>query len=159
MEQEDMELEGTHAEPRVYELGFHLDPELSQEEAKKAYQAIRDLVLGQGTIVAEGEIEKIPLAYTISRMETGGRRDFNSAYFGWVSYETTGAGHDEILSSARSNTKIIRFLDLRSSVDAAKHAAEMHEFYRKSPEALDAEDEHEEVAEAELDSALKEANV
>ena len=31
-------------EPRVYELGFHLDPELPAEEVKKAYQAVRDAV-------------------------------------------------------------------------------------------------------------------
>ena len=69
------------SEPRVYELGFHLDPELPIEEVKKAYQAIRELIMRSGTLVAEGGPEKIQLAYTISRQETSGRRDFNSAYF------------------------------------------------------------------------------
>ncbi len=162
MEQDvDMELEGDHAEPRVYELGFHLDPELPQEEAKKAYQSLRDLISSKGTVIAEGEIEKIPLAYTISRMETTGRRDFNSAYFGWISYETTGEGHQELLETVTGDTRVIRFLDLRSSREAAQHSAEMHEFYRRAPEALTqaGAGEEEVAAEGELDAALKEVGV
>ena len=73
-----------YAENRVYELGFHLDGELPQEEAKKAYEAFKSLMEKHGSIVAEGTLEKIQLAYTISRMETTGRRDFDSSYFGWI---------------------------------------------------------------------------
>ena len=43
------ELEENHAEPRVYELGFHIDGELTQEDAKKAYQALKDLAAAHGT--------------------------------------------------------------------------------------------------------------
>ena len=81
-ESDSLEIEG--GEPRVYELGFHLDPELPTEEVKKAYQAVRELTTSKGALVAEGEPVKIQLAYTISRQETAGRRDFDSAYFSWV---------------------------------------------------------------------------
>ena len=36
----DETLEDEGGEPRVYELGFHLDPELPTEEVKKAYLGI-----------------------------------------------------------------------------------------------------------------------
>ena len=39
------ETEDIGTEPRVYELGFHLDPELPIEEVKKAYQAMRSSTL------------------------------------------------------------------------------------------------------------------
>jgi ribosomal protein S6 len=147
-----------HAEMRVYELGFHLDAELPQEEAKKIYQSFKDLAANKGEVVAEGELEKIPLAYTISRMETTGRRDFNSAYFGWIAYETAGEGHAALIEAVRSNNQIVRFLDVRTTKDAAKHAAEMHEIYMKMPaEAVEPSDEEvAPVAEVELDAALKE---
>src|SRR5690348_11260301 len=87
-------LDADHAELRVYELGFHLDPELSVEDAKKAYQGIRSVAEAAGSIVAEGEPTKIPLAYTVSRGEVAGRRDFDSSYFCWVAYEADGAGHE-----------------------------------------------------------------
>ena len=61
---ESLEMEGS--EPRVYELGFHLDPELSSEEVKKAYESTREFIAKKSTIVAEGEPQMVQLAYTIS---------------------------------------------------------------------------------------------
>ena len=94
----DETLEGAGSEQRVYELGFHLDPELPTEDVKKAYMETRELTADKGTIVAEGEPQKIPLAYTISRQDTSGRRDFDSAYFAWIVYETNAENHSEIIS-------------------------------------------------------------
>ena len=151
--------EGTDlSETRVYELGFHLDAELPQEEVKKVYQGIRDRISAVGTIVSEGEPTKVPLAYTISRQETTGRRDFDSAFFCWIAYETDAAGHDDVLTIARGESSIIRFLDIRTTHEAAKHSAEMHELFAK--EALEqGQTEEEEAADADLDQALKEAGV
>ncbi len=139
-------------EARVYELGFHLDPELPSEEVKKAYQEIRAFIAGMGTIVAEGEPEKIQLAYTISRQETAGRRDFDSAYFAWIVYEATPLNHAEILTSADVDKRIIRFIDLLTTKDAARHAVEMHELSLKVPGRTE---ETETAPDAELDAALE----
>lgn len=141
------ELLDAGAEPRVYELGFHLDPELPQEEVKKAYGDIRDRVAAAGTIIAEGEPVKIPLAYTISRMETGGRRDFNSAFFCWIAYEADGAGHEKISQAAREDSRIVRFLDIRTTVEEAKHSAEMQELFAQMASAPNGEEEPAEAAE------------
>ena len=149
IEVEDAAEEG--GAPRVYELGFHLDPELPSEEVKKAYQALRATIVAQGALVAEGEPEKIPLAYTISRQEPTGRRDFDSAYFAWIAYETSAANHAEVLSAANAEKRIIRFVDLVTTKDSARHAAEMHELSIKVPppaEVVDATD-------VELDAALE----
>jgi ribosomal protein S6 len=152
----ELELEQGNNETRVYELGFHIDPELPQEEVKKTYQSIRERIAGQGTIIAEGEPEKIPLAYTISRSEVTGRRDFVSAYFAWIAYETTGEGHEDIARAAREESRVIRFLDLRTSREAAKHSEEVHEMMLRAAEGVEEEPE---APEAELDAALKEAGV
>ncbi|MEA2701744.1 MAG: hypothetical protein QOE22_453 [Candidatus Parcubacteria bacterium] len=149
--------EGDLTETRVYELGFHLDGELPQEEAKKAYQGIRDRITAIGTVVAEGEPTKVPLAYTISRQETTGRRDFDSAFFCWIAYEADGAGHEDIGEFVRSQSNIIRHLDIRTTKDAAKHAAEMHELFARA--ALEQPASEDDAAEVELDAALKEAGV
>ena len=152
--------EGTDlSETRVYELGFHLDAELPQEEVKKVYQGIRDRISAVGTVVAEGEPTKVPLAYTISRQETTGRRDFDSAFFCWISYETDGPGHEDIAQLARSESSIIRFLDIRTTKEAAKHAAEMHELFAKEALEQGNNQDDDESTEAELDAALKEAGV
>lgn len=145
--------EGAGAEPRVYELGFHLDPELPVEEVKKAYQTIHDLIEKMGTFVAEGAPEKIQLAYTISRQEVAGRRDFDSAYFSWIVYETSALNHSEILSAANADKHIIRFIDLLTTKDAARHAVEMHELsMKKAPERVEGPEMAADVA---LDAVLE----
>ena len=146
------ELEDSGAEPRVYELGFHLDPELASEEVKKAYQEIRAFIESLSAIVAEGEPEKIQLAYTISRQDTAGRRDFDSAYFAWIVYEATPTNHAEILTSADVDKRIVRFIDLLTTKDAARHSVEMRELSLKTPEHAE---EPEVSANAELDAALE----
>ena len=143
-------------EPRVYELGFHLDPELPTEEVKRAFETIKDAVAGKGEIVAQGEPQKIPLAYTISRQETAGRRDFDSAYFSWIAYEATPEAHEGVIDAAKTDKRIIRFIDLVTTKDAARHAAEMQELALKMPEK---EDHSEETAGAELDAALESVTI
>ena len=147
-------LEEVGDEPRVYELGFHLDPELPSEEVKKAYQTVRNFIGEKGAIVAEGEPEKIQLAYTISRQEVAGRRDFDSAYFSWIVYETTPVNHAEVIAAAGAHKQIVRFIDLITTKDAARHAVEMREMSMKMPER---EEDPEAVLGAEVDAALEHA--
>jgi ribosomal protein S6 len=137
---------------RVYELGFHLDPELPTEEVKKAFQTVKDLVASKGTVVAESEPQRIPLAYTISRQEVSGRRDFDSAYFSWIVYETTAESHAEIIGAASADKHIVRFIDLVTTKEAARHSIEMREIAMKAPEHAE---DPEAVAGAELDAALE----
>lgn len=153
---EMIDVEEAGNEPRVYELGFHLDPELPTEEVKKAFEAIRDMVSSKGELVAEGEPQKIPLAYTISRQETSGRRDFDSAYFSWIVYEALPEAHEEVIESTKGDKRIIRFIDLLTTKEAARHSAEMRELSMKAPEK---EEVTEEAAGAELDAALESVTV
>jgi ribosomal protein S6 len=145
-------LEDEGLDPRVYELGFHLDPELPTEEVKKAYQKVRDLIAEKGTIVTEGEPQRIQLAYTISRQDVAGRRDFDSAFFSWIAYETIAPKHTEIIAAANANKQIIRFIDLLTTKDAARHSTEMRALLLKVPEQ---EEDPEAVAGAELNTAIE----
>lgn len=150
----EQELEAGYNESRVYELGFHIDPELPQEEVKKTYQSLREKA---SALVAEGEPQKIPLAYTISqKVQGGGRRDFDTAYFAWFAYEADLAEHEAIIEAAKAEARLIRFIDLRTDKETATHAAEMHEIYAKMGEAQQTEGE---VSDTELDAALKDAGV
>ena len=152
----DESVDEAGSETRVYELGLLLQPDLSTEEVKKAYKEVRTFIEGMGTIVAEGEPEKIPLSYTISRQDTAGRRDFDSAYFSWIAYEATPINHAEVLTSTGVDKRIIRFIDLLTTKDAARHAVEMHELRIKAPERAE---NTEESLNTELDAALENAAV
>lgn len=147
--------EATEGETRVYELGFHLDPDLPTEEVKKAFADMRALIEEKGSIVAQGEPMQIPLAYTISRSETGGRRDFNSAHLAWIAYETSSANHGEVTAAANADKRIIRFIDIVTTKDAARHA----EALREVTMAPSVESEEAPPADAELDEALEKATL
>jgi len=148
--------EDESSELRVYELGFHLDPELPTEVVKKAYQTIRESIAKKGVIVAEGEPEKIQLSYAISRQETGGRRDFDSAYFSWIVYEASAENHFDVLTAANADKKIIRFIDLITTKDAARRSVEVRELSLKTPERAK---EPETMSGAELDAAIEHATI
>jgi len=152
-EGQELALDADHAERRVYELGFHLDPEMTEGDAKKAFQVLRELAAGKGEIVAEGAPQKIPLAYTVSRTEQSVRRDFDASWFAWFAYEIDGEGHEMVVAAAKAEHRIFRFLDIRTDKEAAQHSAEMHEIMLKAAEKRDAD---EEVSDTELDAALKE---
>jgi ribosomal protein S6 len=149
-------LDTDHAETRVYEIGFHLDPELPETEVKKTYQGIRDHIAKLGTVIAEGEPTKIPLAFTISRAETAGRRDFDSAFFCWIAYEVDGAGHTEIEAAVRADSRVVRLLDIRTTKEEAKHSEEMQEVYAQMAANDQQAPEEDVVSEVELEAALKE---
>lgn len=158
MAKKDIERDDTEAleasGPRVYELGFHLDPELPIEEVKKAYQGIRDLIEEKGELVAEGEPLMVQLAYTISRQETSGRRDFDSAHFCWIAYQTSVANHDEVFAAVKADSRVVRFIDIVTTKEAARHAAELRELSLKSVPSDSGEPQ---TSVAALDAALENA--
>ncbi len=162
MAKKDMELneeEGTLevSGPRVYELGFHLDPELPTEEVKKAYAALRLVIEENAEIVAEGEPQMVQLAYTISRQDTSGRRDFDTSQFSWIAYEASVEKHEEILGAAKADRRVIRFIDVVTTKDAARHSAELRELSLKTPASGD--DQEASSPDAALDAALESAAV
>ena len=154
---EGVEMDTDHAEMRVYELAFHIDPELPVETAQKVYQGIRTKISEVGTIVAEGEPQKIQLAYTIYRSEQAGRRDFDSSFFAWIAYEVDGAGHEKVTETAGAEARIFRFIDLRTTKEGAEHSSEMHKIMAKA--GIKPEVSEDEVSDVEIDAALKEVGV
>lgn len=150
------EVDADHSEPRVYELGFHIDGELPDAEAKKIYTSLREKIAEVGEVVAEGIPQKVQLAYTVSRMEHGGRRDFNVSFFAWIAYEADGKGHEAVGEAVRATLPVFRFLDIKTTKEGAKHSAEMQEIFLKNAQENPPE---EEVSDTELDAALKEVGV
>ena len=145
------------AEPRVYELGFHIDPELSQKEVKRIFQEMKTIAENAGALIATSEPEKIQLAYTISHMEHTGRHDFSAAFFVWIAYEATSAAHEKVIAAAHAEKNIFRFIDISTTKEAALHAAEQYEMRARVSEKSTTKDDA--VSEEQLNAALEEATV
>ncbi len=135
-----------HAEPRVYELGFHIDPELPKQKVKELFQSIKKNIEGVGTIIAVGEPHRITLAYTISLMEHSGRHDFSATFFGWIAYSSDGVVHSQIIDMIKEQGDIFRYIDIRTTKEEAQHAATQHEerYRREQKEGVQQEEKTDE---------------
>lgn len=145
-------IDADHEDLRVYELGFHIDPELPQEEVKKVFNGIKEAILQEGQEIAMVEPEKISLAYTISRTEHTGRHDFSASFFAWIAYEATGQAHQNVGDVVRKQTNIFRFIDILTTKEAALHSAEQHKMRKHTEKAKPQEEDV--VSDEQLDAAL-----
>ncbi len=95
----------------VYEVGYLVMPSVSPELLPKEVDAIRSIVTKTGgDIISEGAPEMKRLAYTMIKAVGAARPRFDSAYFGWVKFETERGAVAEIKKALDASEKLIRFL-------------------------------------------------
>ncbi len=85
---EEKNKEQTNENEHIYELGFHIVPTLTEDEAEKAVNFLREQIVAfGGSLITEGTMELIDLAYTMSINEGGKHSYYDRAYFGWIKFE------------------------------------------------------------------------
>ncbi len=73
---------------KIYEIGFLIDPDLSQQESENIFNKIKDILLKkEASVISEGEIVEIDLAYEITTKIKSKNKKFNQAFFSWVKFE------------------------------------------------------------------------
>ena len=155
-----------HTEPRIYELGYHLVPTISEENIPAASKAVRGMVERiSKSIIAEENPVFIDLAYTIVKTVEHKNKRFDNAYFGWIKFEGEPAGIAELEEGLKKDDNVLRYLivkTLREDTFIAKTftavKAKVHEkepVVSEKPEV--AQDEAEVVASEgdELDKAIE----
>lgn len=100
-----------HTEPRVYELGYHLVPTISEENIPKASKAVRGMVerISKGILSEENPVF-IDLAYTIVKTVDHKNKRFDNAYFGWIKFEAEPAGIAELEEGLKKDDNVLRYL-------------------------------------------------
>lgn len=72
---------------RIYELGYLLLPTLGDEKANEKAEAIKQFITSLGgEEIAEGQPERIDLAYTMVKVIENKNIRFVEAYFGWYKF-------------------------------------------------------------------------
>ena len=97
-------MEETTEPKKLYELGFLLEGDLGEEEARGAHKTLEELVAMRGVITEQGEPIRQVLSYRIGKKRM--------AYFSWIRFETDTVHILEINNSLRYNTTVIRHLIL-----------------------------------------------
>ncbi|MEK7568789.1 MAG: 30S ribosomal protein S6 [Patescibacteria group bacterium] len=104
-----------HTEPRVYELGYHLVPTLSEEQIPAASAAVRGMIerISKGIIAEEAPVF-IDLAYTIVKTVEHKNKRFDEAYFGWIKFEGEPAGIAELEEGLKKDDNVLRYLVVKT---------------------------------------------
>jgi ribosomal protein S6 len=106
-------------EPAVYELGYHIVPTVTEEALPQEVLKVTDAVknLG-GSFIAEGFPARTHLAYALSKNVDGARRDFDTAYFGWITFELEPENIADFKAAIEAVPSVLRFLIIRTSREA-----------------------------------------
>ncbi len=107
----DVTDEAGDIDPRIYELGYHIIPAVSDEEAPKEAVAIKDFIKSHGGVVISEEVpQHMELAYSMYRTESGKKEKFESAHFGGIKFEIDPAGVIEVKNVLDANKNILRHI-------------------------------------------------
>jgi len=147
---------------RVYEIGYHINPNKKEDEIEATVGDIRSMIeKAGGSFIAEGAPSLIKLSYTISLKENGKRADYDRGYFGWIKFEAPVAAAASLEAALKTSPDIMRsvlFQTVREETRARFKTQSVREVKRS--DILKAAPRKEEtaapVSEADLEKAISE---
>ena len=114
VEKEDIE-EKEEGKLQIYEVGYHIVPAVPLENLQSEVENINNFLSKEGAAVTSEEFPKlIELAYSISKVAGGAKRNFNTAYFGWIKFDAGKAPVAKIKKFFDENENILRFLLIKT---------------------------------------------
>ncbi|MDZ7726447.1 MAG: 30S ribosomal protein S6 [Candidatus Campbellbacteria bacterium] len=129
----------------VYEIGFHLIPLVSEDEVASHVSKIKSILDDASAEIVSEEFPKlIELAYPISKKVKGGREDFDTAYFGWIKFESATDKIGQIDQEVRNIDEVLRHIVVKT----------LREDTRINTEKEEEEPDEEEVSEEEMDKTI-----
>jgi len=155
--------ENEDIDSRIYELGYHIVPAVSEEEAPREAAAIKDFIKEHGGTVISEELPKhMELAYTMYRTENGKKEKFETSHFGGIKFEidpNSLAQIKEVLDMNRNILRHIIFKTVKENTHAEVKLPQVR-LERKQSVAPKATPKKEEigvpVSEKALDESIKE---
>lgn len=95
----------------AYEVGYHIVPVVSIENLSGEVEKIKNFIAKKEVVVVSEEFPKMrELAYPISKIVNGTKRNFNTAYFGWIKFDAGETSVEEIKKFFDENENILRFI-------------------------------------------------
>lgn len=101
----------------IYEVGFLINPDLSQQEATDSVEKIKKILTdSSASVISEGEVVNIELAYQIITKINSKNERFNEAYFSWVKISIKDTQVLEVIKSELDKIKseIFRYLLIKT---------------------------------------------
>jgi len=139
-----MSNENTTNDVKLYELGFHLDPAITEDKISSKIDEIKKVLTDNGAeVVVEGEAKAMKLSYEITKAISGKNIRFNTSTFSWIKFNTTAEGIEAIKEEIDSNDEVIRSIIVKTTDDeehsTSKIANEEEEAEMDEQESEDSE--------------------
>ena len=100
---------------QVYELGYHIVSTVAEENLPKEVETLKEVVLQDGgSLVSEGEPKLINLAYSMTKSVADIKKKFDTAYFGWIKFETSQSLMPIIKKAMDQNPNLLRYLLIKT---------------------------------------------
>ncbi len=102
----------TEKDLSVYEIGYLVATSVPEEKIPETIDSLRRIVTDAGgTIFAEEQPVRQPLAYTMRRKTVSGAYDkYDHAYFGWMKFELGSDSIEAVKESFEIHPVVIRIL-------------------------------------------------
>lgn len=153
-----MEKESSKDGVKVYEVGFHIAPFVSEENVAHEVSQIKEVL---DKVKAEVISEDFPrlraLSYPITKVIKGDKKICDEAYFGWVKFEVSGDEIEAVKKAIEKIDNVIRFLLIETVKENTLYGAKFvqdKEAKREKAEAVKGEAK-EPVNEVELDKTIE----
>lgn len=150
--------------PRIYEIGYTVNPSVKEEDVEKTVGGIRSAIeKSGGSFIAEGAPALTKLSYPITTLENARKVEYDRGYFGWIKFEAAIPSASTLDEALKHNANVMRFIlfrTVREDTRAKMKAPVLREVKRtdviKSTPRRVEEESTAPVSEAELDKALSE---
>jgi ribosomal protein S6 len=148
---------------RIYEAGYHIVPNVKEEDVEKVVSSIRSEIekLG-GSFIAEGAPALMKLSFDIDMREGERHVAYDRGYFGWIKFEAGTDSAKIMTDSLKANPQVLRamvFKTVREDTRAKFKAPQLREVKRsemaKSAPRKVVEEDKTPVSEVDLDKALE----
>ena len=107
----DEVLQAEKSENGIYELGFLLVPDITEEKLSEVFGNLKDVLSEKGAVIFAEEFPKnIALAYTMEKTINNKIERFKDGFFGWVKFELSQGNVAAIDAKLRLRDDVIRHL-------------------------------------------------
>ncbi|MDP3996668.1 MAG: 30S ribosomal protein S6 [bacterium] len=108
-------MENEQAEPRIYEIGYHILPLVPEEKLAVSLGELKAILeKHKAVVISEDYPRNMHLAYKLRKQIAGKYQDFNSAYFGWIKFEASSEAVISISNDFESQNDILRFIVVKT---------------------------------------------
>lgn len=140
----------------VYEVGFHIVPAVSPENLPKEVDAIKAVLGAHGATIISEEFPKLrPLSFTMVKVVGQVRHKYDTAYFGWIKFETTAEAAVEINKAFSASEKVLRYLLVKTVAENTLYGDKLIPQEKELPKNEEAKDVVAPAVAEEVDKAVE----